>query len=427
MIEAVRLARRPAAIARALGVYDAKNYQIRTDVADNGPALTALIARIRQSRMPGTIYFERGTYKFRTGVTDLFAGLTSQSVRLIGCGNGATYFKTDGPMLTSGDLLAPGRYFQCERIVFSSTAVRSGGTFVKVTGDMLIGDIPSVPLMNIEFSDCDMELGYDGVTLVDSAGGKGVCGFSWCGRGRIAPVRGFAAGGTVFDINTPNGVINTFEKVTHHETNGVASGSRALCTMRIRGSADSRMVSIESVYTQRGLIIDPGATGRAATIWFTNCIWGQCTVDAVSIAPNASADVHSLTFLGGYLDTVTGMTITGPGARSVIILGTTFLGCTTGGLKIDGTGGGVGPVIAEAVNFAGSNLFCVNVTGTANTQSIRVTAIAGSRFGANGTGILIGAGADRYDITVRGAGIAANCGTALTEPTPGANRQISTF
>jgi hypothetical protein len=396
--------------------YTAANYGIKPKNTDNTLAWNQLIADIRRDGTRGArIKLEPAPYSFRSGLVDTLATTSSYGIDVDGV-VGATQFVADGGLLTAGDLITPGRNFHMKGVWLTANGTRAAGTFVKVTGDMLIGDIPSKPLMNIEFADCDMSNGFDGVTLVDGGGGTlGVCGFSWVGRGRIAPVRGFATGGTVFDINTPNGVINTFEKVTHHETSGVADASRVAYTMRIRGSADSRMVSIESVYTKHGLVIDPGATGRAATIWFTNCIWGQCTGTPINIAPNAAADCHSLTFVGGYVDTTTGMTVTGNGAKNIVVKGMTFLGCTTSALSVNTTG----PFIGEGLNFAGGNGVCVTLSATA--RDVKITGQCGNRFAANSVGLNETNGVDRYQVQM--VGVTANCTTPRTG-TPGATSSV---
>ena len=395
------------------GNYEASSFGMTPQTADNGPALTAALATIRASGRGGRIWFEPAPYNFQTAVTDTTASVSSYGVELMGAGQGSTYFKTDGALNTTGNLLTPGRYFRAYNMTLGSTATRAAGSFVRVVGDMLIGDAPSKKLMGIQFGDVDMENGFDGVTLVDRAGSLGVCGFSWEGR---TFARGFTASGTLFDVNSPNGVIITINNVSHSETSGVASGSRPLATMRVRGAADLRCENVESVYCRNGLVVDPGATGRAATLFLQNCIWGQVTGDPVLISPNASADCHSIQMIGGYVDTTTGITITGSGCKSVQIVGMTVYGCTTGGIKANATGS----VVASEINWAGNNLFGFYATGS--QQNFQVSGSFSEVSAKTTTGVLVDAGCNRYQVSVTGAN--DHCTTAVTD-NGGANKVVS--
>lgn len=401
------------------GIYEAWNYSITPQSRDNGPNLTKLIASIRRSGRGGIIHFEPAPYKFRTAVTDLNAGLTSSAVDIVGCGRGLTSFLADGPLLTSGNMFTPGRYFRVHGVTMSATAVRSAGDYIKVTGDMLVGDIPSKKFMGVEFFECAMENGFNGVELVDGPGSLGVCGFSWDG-GSLAHCRGFAPGGTLFIVNTPNGTVNRFANTIHSETNGVAAGSRPFATMRVQGAADLRCENIENVYCQNGLIIDPGATGRAATLFFQNCIWGQCTSDTIRIEPTAGADVHAIVFNGGYADTVTGFTIKGSAAKGISISDMTFLGCATGGLILDGCS----KVTATNIMVDGGNLFGLYAKN--NASQFYFQGICNNAFANNGTGVRIDAGSTDYEVHLAGA--TANCTTpSLITPAPAANRITTVF
>lgn len=367
--------------------FNLENYGIRTDNTDNGPAFTQFLTDRRASGRGSRAFADGAPYKFRTAPTDLTAGFTDKAIEIKGMGQGSTYFQADGPLLSAGDFLTPGRNLRFYSMTIGATSQRSAGALVKVTGDMQIADIPPKKTMGIWFVECDLENGFDGVSLVDGAGSKGVCGFVWDG-GAHGDARGFAAGGTVFDIFTPNGVINEFRKVTHTETPGVASGSRPFATMRIRGAADLRLQYIESVYARNGLVVDPPAAGQVNTIWADSCIWGSVTDTCVLISPNASASCFGHKFVNNWCDSGTGFIIIGAAAKDILIEGLT-VGTCTDGLKISGASS-----VLASVDVLGGCTRGIYLTGSATDCNIRAS--FGNRGAANTLGWQADVGVQRF-------------------------------
>ncbi len=390
--------------------YLASSFGILPTVADNGPPLTVALAYIRTSGRAGRIWFEPASYYFLTGIADLSAGLTGKMVELMGSGSGATYLLADGAtLLATGTLLQPGRYFHCYDMTIGATAARSGGQLIAVTGDMEVAD--AVPLMDIQFGNVNMIKGFDGLLLQDNGSAKGVCGFSWEGRSFVT---GFAANGTVFKLNTPNGTVNTINNVSHKEVAGAAGAARPLATMRILGAADLRCDNIESVYCQNGLVIDPGASGRAATLFMRNMVMGQVTGTGISIAPNATADCHSLQFVGGYVD-LGGMSVN-QYAKSLHVSSMVFFGNTSDAIKLDGTSG----ASFENILFSGNNAKCFHALNSA--KNFTLSGAFRDVVAVNTVGVHLEAGTNKYDIGTVGN---EYCTTPLTEPSPGASRRVS--
>lgn len=393
--------------------YLAPVYGVSPANTDNTAAFDSLLATVRATTYGGRIWLEPGPYKFASATTDP----GGSPVEIIGCGPGLTSFQCTGGLLSSGNLLSPKRNFHMFDMTLTASTTKSAGSFVRIVGDMLIGDVPSTEFQSYEFVNVNMTNGFDGVTLVDAAGPLGVCGFFW--DGFYNHTRGFAAGGAPFVINTPNGVVNKIQNVIHSETAGVAAASRPRATVHMTGAADFRLTGVENVYTVRGLHIDPPASGRVATVFMNECIWGQNTSEAVRIAPNATADCHSLEFTGGYVDTG-GMTIVGAAAKAIVVNGVTFLGNTPNdALRLDAT---VGSVTATGINFAGANAKCFHALNSA--RNFKLDGHFSNLFGVNTVGIHIEAGCDKYQVFTVGS---EYCTTALTEPTPGANSTVTMY
>jgi hypothetical protein len=387
--------------------YLARNYGIRPDSADNGPALTALISTVRGTT-GGRIWFEPAPYDIVTPVTDV----GGSPVEFIGSGVGATYLRAAGSLITSGDMFTLKRKFRMFNLTLGATSVRAAGSLVKINGDMLVATVPAATLTNWEFGDVSMENGFDGVTLADSAGPLGVCGFFWDGGHSIA--HGFAAGGTVFHINTPNGVINTINNVTHGETSNLADAARPAATVRVQGCADFRMHQVESFYCKRGLVIDPPNAGRAATVFMSKCIWGAATQEAVYINPNAGAESHSIEMTGGYIDN--GGMYLGASAKAVYVANVTILGVTPNdGIRLDGCSGNT----FVGMNFAGGNAKAFHAMN--NAKNFLMSGNFRNTFSNNTVGVHIEAGCDKYQINTTGS---EYCTTPLTEPTPGASSTV---
>lgn len=394
-----------------MGNYLASNYGISPNNSDNTDAWNALVAAIRATTYGGRIWMEPAPYDFRSATTDPGGA----PIEVHGSGVGMTYLRTAGPMLSAGDLFTPKRGFRMFDLTLSSTATRTGGTFVKLIGDMLIGDVPSKAFQSYEFGNVNQENGYEGVWLIDGAGPLGVCGFFW--DGCYNHTRGFAAGGAPFVINTPNGVVNKIQNVIHSETAGMVAASRPRATIHMTGAADFRLTAIENVYTVRGLIIDPGAGGRVATIFMTDCIWGQNTSESVLISPNASADCHAIQMNGGYVDT--GGISVNANPKSLYGANITFLGnAPNDALKLDGTSGAV----FENMIFDGANSKCFHALNSA--KNFRLTGMFRNNFSNNTLGVHIEAGCDKYQVSLVGG---EYCTTPTNVPTNDATKQVSVF
>jgi hypothetical protein len=268
--------------------YLASNYGISTSNVDNGPALNTLLATIRASGRGGRIYFDSGIFPYRTTIVDTSFGTGGYAVELIGAGRGGTYFSADDSLGNIGPLisLTKSRYFHVFDATLSALTQRTASPLVKITGDSLIGSIPSVRLENSCFIRVDLENGFDGYQLIDGPGNLGACGIWIEGPGMC---RNFAAGGTVFDINTPNGTVINIDRISHQETAGVAGAARPYATMRIRGAGDSRFSRVESIYARNGLIVDPPAGGNASAMWFDSCIFGSVTDTCMAFRPDNAA------------------------------------------------------------------------------------------------------------------------------------------
>lgn len=369
--------------------YRAASYGISPSTVDNGPALNTLLSTV-QNAGGGRILFQPGTYNFRTPISYSTNGTGGYAVELIGAGKGATFFAADDSLGNIGDLISLNKVkgFKVFDVTLTALSQRSAGSLVKVTGDTTIGATPSTELENIVFERVDMRNGYDGVTLVDGAGSKGVCSFWWRGP---SIAKGFAAGGTVVNINTPNGVVINFEKLTHHETTGVAAGSRPFATMRVQGVADLRCSLVESVYARNGLVVD--STVQANTLWMDSCIWGSVTDTCVSIAPSGGS-CFGLKFVNNWCDSGTGFIINSSLVHDVVLEGLT-VGTCTDGLKISGAASVIGS--ADILGGCTRGLY---LTGSCTDINLRVA--FGNRGSANTTGWQADAGVARFALTTVG-------------------------
>lgn len=301
-------------------------------------------------------------------------------------------------------------------LTIGATSARSAGSLVKVTGDMQINVAPTLDVRNWEFDDVCMQNGFDGLTLNDGVGNLGVCGFFWNGGYSIA--KGFAANGTVFDINTPNGGIITIGNVTHFETYGVIDALRPAATMRARGAADLILNSIESVFARRGFVVDPPAGGRSATLFLSKCIWGATTQEAVQIIPDAAADCHTIEMTGGYVDTG-GMYI-GANAKAVYCANISFLGNTIrDAIRYDGASGAT---FSNMMFSGGNSNRCFYASS--NAENFLLTGAFRNINGNNGVGVRIDAGCDKYKVDMVGG---EYCTTPLTAPVDDASKHASIF
>lgn len=391
--------------------YLASNYGVSPSNADNTAAWNALVATIRASSRGGRIYLEPGPYDFKSATTDP----GGSPIEVCGAGPGLTYLRTATGLLASGNLFTPGRYWHMYDLTLGSSAQRSGGAYVRVVGDMLIADVPSI-LQGYEFGNVTMQDGYEGVQLVDGAGSKGVCGFFW--DGMYGHVRGFAPGGCPFVINSPNGVVNKIQNVIHSETSTALEAARPRATVHMTGAADFRLTAVENVYCVRGWIIDPGAGGRVATVFATDCIWGQTTQEAVYITPNATADIHTIQMTGGYVDTG-GMYI-GAATQSIYVGSMSFFGNTLrDAIRYDGASGGT----FENLMFSGNNSNrCFYASS--NAKNFRVTGAFRNKAAVNNVGVRIDAGCDKYKVDMVGG---EYCTTPLTAPANDATKSASIF
>ncbi len=386
--------------------YLASDYGISPANSDNSTAWNLLVSIVRASAAGGRIWLDAGHYLFQTATIDP----GGSPLEILGSGTDITYLDCAGALLTSGDLITPKRNFRCFGLTFGATSVRSGGTFIKVIGDMLITDIPLGLLMNIEFGDVNMVKGYIGVELVDLDGSHSVVGFWWDGGWSTA--HSFAVGGTVH-----GGCCNKISNVMHTETYNAADGVRPYATVRIRGCADLRLDDIESVGARYGLVIDPPAGGRAATIFTQECIWGATTQEAVLIAPASTADCHSIEITGGYIDS--GGISVNQYAFALFLANIEFLGNFLPAIKLDGTSG----VVMSNMMFAGANSKCLYALNGA--KNFRLT--GGCRnFGgnANTLGVHIAAGCDKYKVDLVGS---EYCTTPTNVPANDATKTVSFF
>lgn len=388
-------------------------FGVSTSSPDNTAAWNELVATIRGSLRGGTILLGSGTYDLKGATTD--PGGSPIATR--GMGAAMTFIRAAGALVTTGDMFTPKRYWAMSDLTTTSTTARADGSYFRIVGDMLIGDIPSSPLQNYDFVGVNMLNGYEGVTLVDGPGSKGVCGFFW--DGRYNHIRGFAAGGCPFVINSPNGTVNKLQNVLHSETAGVAAVNRPRATVHMTGAADFRMMGVENVYTVRGWHVDPPASGRVATVFNVDCIWGQNTSEAVRIAPNATADCHTIEQTGGYVDTG-GMTIVGAAAKALVVTNMSFLGNTPNdALRLDGV---VGSFIGTGLNFSGINAKCFHALN--NSRNFKIEGQFSNVFGNNTLGIHIEVGCDKYQVNMVGA---EYCTTPHSKPVDDATKVTVIF
>jgi len=395
------------------GEYSAWMNGIRPENDDNGPQLTRLLKLIRQSGHGGNIKFEPGAdYKVKTAITDAFASSTTPDVELDLQGSRLV---ADGSLLSSGTLLTPGRNFHCFNGAFHATSQRTGGSFVTVVGEVPLFQIS---YMQIEFGAMSMTNGFDGVTLSDGAGAKGVCGFSWDGSQSWGYVRNFAPGGHVFNINTPSGVILAVRNVMHIEPEGTADGVRPAATMRLQGCADFRMTGIASAYSQRSLIMDPPSGGRVAAVFMNECEWGNTTQEGWRCVPDVAADFHSITSVGGYCDV--GGLYFGAASKAVSVSRMVLLANSPNdAIQLDGCSG----MAFEGMSFSGANAKCFHAKN--NAKNFRMTGVfrnAGS--GVNNVGVHIESGCDKYQVNMVGG---EYCTTPKTAPVDDATKVCQVF
>jgi hypothetical protein len=403
------------------GEYLAWNHFVRPENPDNGPALTALLQRIRASGRGGRIWFEPAPYKFQTAVVDV-ATTTSPTIELMGSGVGATYLMADGPLLSAGDLLTPGRYFHAFDMTIGATSQKTAGALVKIVGDMLVTETPSRPLQHFQFGNVSLANGFNGLHLVDGGPNLSVCGFFW--EGGPAEAHGFSQGGTVFLCDTGNGagsphggVVITLQNITHYETLSVADALRPAATVRVIGAADLRMYCVESFGARRGIVIDPPAGARVNAVLMSGCILGATTQDALRIAPDVAAESYIYQFNGGYVDS--GGIYIGPNAKGFVSSGTVvYANSPNPAIDLDGCSG----VTIGQLQATGANNIVVRARN--NAKNFDVTGAMRNAGGNNGTGVSIAAGCDKYNVRMVGG---EYCTTPLTAPANDPTKQASVF
>lgn len=402
----------PPRRAKIRSTYLADAWSIRPGNKDNGPAINTLLQHIRTVGPSGKVKFEPGAdYKIKTPVTDLFATMARAWVEFEL--NGARLV-ADGPLLTSGDMLSPGRNFHCLNGELSATSKRSAGALVKVVGD---DPLFAINTMGIEFGNVAMTNGFDGVALVDGAGAKGVVGFTWDGGTNFSYCRGFAANGSVFNINTPSGEIIRIQNVMHTEPEGTIDANRPAATVHLTGCADFRMERVESAYARRGLLVDPPSGGRVATVFMGHCVWGQTTQEAVKFIPDAAADFHSISSVGGYCDI--GGIYFGPASKAVTWSGMVFFGNSPNdSIALDGCSG----LVFDAISFSGSNAKCFHAFN--NAKNFRLNGTFSNEGGVNTAGVHIVAGCDKYQVNMVGG---EYCTTPKTAPVDDATKVCQVF
>lgn len=396
-------------------IYTAASFGLSPLALDNGPAFNTAIATLR-ARKGGILLLDVGNYKVRTGsgpgngIYDNYS-TPDAKIQIWGDGVYGTAISADGPLLTTGDLItldkSVGIHFQ--DIDFSATGARANPCRCVVINGLFTAPVSSLFLQDIHFRRCNMTHQFDGCVLNDSPGGLGVQGMAW----DDCLVTNTTTGGNAFDVATQNGELIRFSNILHTENPARTGGvSRPNSTFRIRAVDDLRMIGVENVYCDHGLLVQPGfglgaGTWNVNTVWMERCIFGQDYFSAVEIDGSTGGvglvKIHDM-YVDGIDGTHLGFYAHGAGIKGLQCTDLTALACAEA-IRLDAVTG----QCRFSANVADSP---VGLHATGSTTNFDVGLNFTNFIGGNGTGALIDAGCAHFNLRISGQ---VNCTTPLTD------------
>jgi hypothetical protein len=364
-------------------------------VADDTAAFAAAVASF--GVIGGAVYVPPGTYKVTSQIT------LSAPTLIIGAGAKASTIKTANA--TGNVILFDVAYCQVEKICFDSSVVRTGGSYIAMSKNVIRSRVRDFTMLN----------GYTGIaaTCVDSV---------WIDTGDIFDT---TAGGygirLIGDGVTPAGNDIYINKITMSGNANLAAAG-----IQITNNGAINITDCDIIRHGDGIRIEPGAGEVATSIYIENTYFDTST-NGMWVVPGAGGTVQGVRAVGTWFGNQTGYGVVcaagGGTCGGIELISPHVSDNATGGILLNGcvdfhmVGGYISATTAGVGN---------GVTVTAGTSA---WSFIGSRIGngylknGNAIGISVAAGASNL-YSIIGCDLTGNT-TALVDGGTGVNKRIT--
>lgn len=383
-------------IGGSADVYNVLDYGLKNDGStDNSSALNTLVQTTITTS--ATIYFPAGTYNIGSEI----AVNVDKRIRFLGAGRGRSLIKSTSTTNHLFNISVAGFYISFEELGFGTTVTKTAGA----------GVVASANNAYLNVTGCEFSGMFEGTNYSSTAGNVGLiddCQYT-------SP----AANGSQIVVN--GGSINIVVSNTTVNCTGVAGTTG----VRVKQSGALQIHGSDIIGGQNCLLFD--GTGTVSAVFVTNTFFDQATTGSTVKFTGTGATSRVKFVACGMTTGAAGLTaveIAGTGTGTAIVDGIDFLNCDVYNNSFSGTTNGFLITGARGVSINGCRISGftngVNVTPY-NGAGVTTLALGGNvigpteNFPANGTGILLNAGAVTYGpLIIQDNNIAGNT-TALSD------------
>lgn len=378
------------------GWYDVTDYGLKgDDSTDNLSAWNVLYALLPVN---ATVYFPPGTYRFSNELT-LSSNLQA---RILGAGRSRSLLKITHATANLFNISNAAFYYTFEELGFRSSVTRTGGAYINAPSNDAY--------MDVRF--CEFQAYFKAISLTGAIAGN-VSLFEDC------HFNSPAVNGTAITINGSN--INMMISDCTIDSGTVAGSVGVL----INQSGAVQFDACDFIGGVNALLVN--ATATVSALYFTNCFFDQSTLGStVKFMGTAAISRVKFVCCGITCGTVGGSGITaceiaGTGTGTSIPEAIDFIGCDF--YNNGGSGTTTGILVTGCRSFSvrdsriagftnGIDVTPYNSNGITSVDIQENVIGATENFAANGTGVVLRAGAVQYG-SVMVAGNRFNANTTI--------------